>query len=79
NDLEQVASLAGKFDFGVNEGCLSWRECPRLRPYLDQGKPVLHLEYSKDQSAICGNPARAGLSTLLKNESLDAWRLPCPS
>ncbi|MCU1353614.1 MAG: hypothetical protein JWM05_2823, partial [Acidimicrobiales bacterium] len=79
DDLAQVAALAGRLDFGVAEGCVAAGTCGRLRPYLAQGKPVLHIEYADDPTKVCGSAARAGLSTILKKRSLDAWRVACPA
>lgn len=83
NDLAQVSELASDFDFAVNESCLVWDECELLRPFIEQGKAVLHIEYADEGQtldAVCGDPARAGFSTILKRSTaeVDAWREACP-
>lgn len=80
NDLGQVRELEPYFDFAVNEQCLQYDECHRLRPFLRHDKPVLHIEYARSRAAaakVCADPARAGLSTLVKHRRLDAWRRAC--
>lgn len=80
NDVGQVRELEPHFDFAVNEQCLQYDECHKLRPFLRNGKPVLHIEYGHGRAAVakvCADPARVGLSTLVKHRSLDAWRRAC--
>lgn len=83
NDKEQAADLAADFDFGVDEECQHWSECtgpgtagnPGWTPFLQAGKAVLNAEYT-DQTQSCAQPA--GLSSILKNRGLDAYRQACP-
>jgi hypothetical protein len=82
NDLDQVTELFDVFDFAVNESCLRWDECDLLRPFIENGKAVLHIEYQDEGQtldSVCQAPARAGFSTLIKRSTaqVDAYREAC--
>ncbi len=84
NDLDQVEELEPYFDWALDEECLSYDECPMLRPFVDAGKAVFHVEYVDDPSdgpalaaEVCGRPSIAGFSTLIKTWDLDAFRIAC--
>jgi hypothetical protein len=82
NDLDQVLRLVSSFDFSVNEECLAYDECAMLHPFIDAGKPVLHIEYVdawSDASAraddVCGQ--EPDFSTLVKTWDLGPEYLDC--
>jgi hypothetical protein len=77
NDVEQIPALVDTFDFAVNEQCVEYDECVSLVPFTSRGKPVFHAEYSGTPSAFCSQTRRYGLSTILKREDLDAYRVSC--
>lgn len=85
NDLGQIKKLHRHFDFAVNEQCVQYSECDRLRPFLRAGKPVFHVEYVTGRpsqaevarSAACTSYASLGMSTVIKHLRLDAWRRTC--
>src|SRR5262249_25839198 len=73
NDVDQVTSLEPDFDWALNEECSQFNECGTLAPFTRAGKAVFHAEY------VSSCPAAApGLSTILKHQSLDAFRVVCP-
>jgi hypothetical protein len=74
NDLEQVAPLQPGFDFAVNESCREYDECAMVSPFIAAGKPVFHVEYA---TADCPTPPALRFSSILKKESLDAYRSTC--
>ncbi|MEZ4238782.1 MAG: endo alpha-1,4 polygalactosaminidase [Myxococcota bacterium] len=85
NAVGLVADLEPSFDWALNEECFQYRECDRNQPFLDASKAVFHVEYVDRQNQaqaaadqVCGDPAVAGLSTLIKTWDLDAFRLACP-
>ena len=80
NNLDQVVPLVADFDFAVNEECVQYNECPALSPFVSAGKPVFHVEYkaASQLTQVCAVTQPLQFSTLLKNLSLDAYRLPCP-
>ena len=55
---------------------MAYRECDRLRPFLDAGKAVFHTEYASSSSLCASRPA--GFSTIIKHLDLGAWRIECP-
>ncbi|MFC5722951.1 endo alpha-1,4 polygalactosaminidase [Streptomyces gamaensis] len=77
NDLEQVPQLVGDFDFAVNEQCAQFKECDRLRPFAEHGKPVFHVEYELPKEDFCAGTRQLGFSSMRKKLGLDAWREPC--
>jgi hypothetical protein len=77
NDLDQVGALAPAFDFAVNEQCFQYRECGRLRPFVQAGKPVFNVEYDLATSAFCAQAEGLGFMSMRKRLSLGAWREPC--
>ena len=77
NDVDQVASLAESFDFAVNEECVAYSECNRMKPFLSAGKAVFHVEYEGAPSAFCSATTTLGLSSIRKKLGLDAWRQSC--
>ena len=91
NALEIVPQVVDKMQWTVNEQCLEYDECDRLHVFLDQQKPVFHVEYPKgdDENTnnriagntydnICGSPSTDGFSTIIKNMDLDEFTELCP-
>ena len=77
NDLDQVADLLPHFDWALNEECVRYRECDRLRPFVEAGKAVFHVEYSGAPATICPAVLALRFSSLIKKPPVDAWRLAC--
>jgi len=74
NDLDQVAVLAGDFDFSVNEQCNEFDECNLLAPFTSAGKPVFNAEYA---SIFVNDPAqRVRLCTATQGQWLHTLVLP---
>ncbi|RAL07652.1 endo alpha-1,4 polygalactosaminidase [Aspergillus homomorphus CBS 101889] len=70
----------------VNEQCAEMAECDTYVPFVQQNKPVFHIEYPKDdgdsgavavaaakKTSACEFQDSALFSTVLKNMNLDAW------
>jgi hypothetical protein len=76
NDLDQVNELADDFDFAVNEQCVEYRECQRLAPFVERGKPVYHVEYDLGVDRFC--PPAPGFRSIRKPLSLGPEVEPCP-
>ncbi|WP_434743200.1 endo alpha-1,4 polygalactosaminidase [Micromonospora sp. SH-82] len=76
--LPQVAALAPDFDFAVDEECVRLRQCDRLLPFTDAGKPVFHVEYAGTTTDFCVTSVGYGFTSMRKERVLDAWRVPCP-
>ncbi|MFI6995945.1 endo alpha-1,4 polygalactosaminidase [Nocardia sp. NPDC050175] len=74
----KVATLAGLFDFAVNEQCFEERAtCAKLQPFIGGGKPVFYAEYNLKPADYCADSARLGFSSIRKKRELDAWRETC--
>ena len=74
NDVPQVAALAPDFDFTVNEECVRLRQCAKLLPFTDAGKPVLHVEYAGSTADFFVTTVGYGFASMRKQRELDAWR-----
>jgi endo-alpha-1,4-polygalactosaminidase (GH114 family) len=80
NDAEQVAELVGDFDWVLAEDCFADDWCDLLAPFVAQGKPVLAAEYTDTGATLAGFCPQAavwGISAILKQRDLDAWRTSC--
>jgi hypothetical protein len=78
NDIDQVLALEPHFDFVVNEECFRRKDCQRLVPFVDAGKPVFHVEYEASPAEFCTTTVGYGFTSILKNRDLDARRDTCP-
>ena len=76
NDVDQIAALEPDFDFAINEECFQHDECEAYRPFVTAGKAVLNVEYEQTPGR-CEKAAGLGITSMLKNTELDAWRRPC--
>ncbi|WP_432943041.1 endo alpha-1,4 polygalactosaminidase [Kribbella sp. CA-253562] len=77
NDLDQVAALQPDFDFAVNEECMRYDECEQLRPFLQAGKAVLHVEYDLAPEEFCAEARKLRMSSMRKPLDLGVDRQPC--
>ncbi len=78
NAVGQVPDLVNYFDLAVNESCFRYKECDRLKSFIDQGKPVLHVEYpfkkldTEDERTIfCQQMQDRQFSSLILNRKLN--------
>lgn len=79
NDLDQLEALEPWFDWALNEECLAYDECDRLRVFTDQGKAAFHVEYVEAESEaaakleeVCGRAP--WLDSLVKTWALgEEW------
>lgn len=77
NDLDQIKDLLSDYDWALNEQCFEYEECEALRPFIDAGKAVFHVEYDLDPSAFCAQANAMNFNSLKKNMDLDADREAC--
>jgi endo-alpha-1,4-polygalactosaminidase (GH114 family) len=74
-----VNQTVGMLQWEVNEQCVQYEECELFRPFVDEGKPVFHIEYPKGgppvsadvKTRYCEDAEAKGFSTVLKNLDLD--------
>lgn len=81
NDFAQAAALAAEFDFAVAESCFLYDECKLLQPFVERGKAVFDIEYTDTAiqfNDVCEHARALKIGAILKNRSLDAWRMACP-
>lgn len=76
NDLDQIPELVDSFDFAVNEQCAQYEECDALAPFVEQGKPVYHVEYELRVDEFC--PPPPGFRSIRKPIALGPEVTPCP-
>ncbi|KAK3114556.1 hypothetical protein LTR53_007010 [Teratosphaeriaceae sp. CCFEE 6253] len=83
-----VPNVLNVTDFQVNEQCVQYDECETFRQFIDAGKPVFGIEYTKKDSdeptrssnfvkKICAKPERKRFETLIKHMNLDEWGISC--
>lgn len=79
NDLGQITSLVGIFDWSLNEECSSYDECDELLPFTARNKTVFGAVYQEDGSfsELCADPNERNFDFLYKNLDLDASGQPC--
>lgn len=81
NDFAQAALLAAEFDFAVAESCFLFDECNLLQPFVERGKAIFAIEYTDTAIQfhdVCERARGLKIEPILKNRSLDAWRMACP-
>ena len=72
NDLGQLTALQPAFDFAVNEQCFAYKECSAYDGWLNGGKPVVEIEYTGSNAAICATAAAHGRDAMKKALALKA-------
>jgi hypothetical protein len=77
NDLAQIPRLLPYFDAALNEQCHQYRECHRLTPFIDAGKPVFGVEYALGATDFCPAANARNFNFLQKHRSLGPWRRAC--
>ena len=76
NDLAQVRDLLDDFEFAVNEECFTYDECERLRPFIDAGKPVFHVEYTNPRAKFCPHTEGLGFNSIRKSPNYTLFAQP---
>ncbi|PWY77367.1 endo alpha-1,4 polygalactosaminidase [Aspergillus heteromorphus CBS 117.55] len=90
NAGEIISQTIDHMQWSVNEQCAQKHECQMFAPFVEQGKPVFHIEYPKGEDVADENPVddekkkqacefeNSGLfSTVMKNMKLDKWLQNC--
>jgi hypothetical protein len=81
-----ISSVLPVVHFSVNEQCVEYSECEEFAAFVDDSKPVFHIEYPNEVSSdvvneLCQDTkaatGAAGFSTVLKNLNLDGWVKEC--
>ena len=80
NDSEQAGDLWPYFDFAIVESCFTQGWCDQMRPFLDQGKTVLAIEYTDVDVTLeqfCPQAQAMQIKVIFKHRELDAYRELC--
>jgi hypothetical protein len=84
NSGEIVNATLPMMQWQVNEQCVEYGECETFQPFIEENKPVFHIEYPNDEKSfttaeLCGdgNASLEGFSTVLKNMDLDDYVVAC--
>ncbi|PYH46354.1 endo alpha-1,4 polygalactosaminidase, partial [Aspergillus saccharolyticus JOP 1030-1] len=84
-----IADVIGQMQWCVNEQCAEMDECQVYAPFVQQNKPVFHIEYPKaevvsqvkvameQKNKACEFKDAGLFSTVIKNINLDAWVEVC--
>jgi hypothetical protein len=72
-------SLALATDWGLAVDCVEPSGCSEFQPLLELGKPVLHVEFGDEETAldVCKSAERLGFDALIKRQSFDGFRIAC--
>jgi hypothetical protein len=82
NGGDIVNRTISNMQWEVNESCEQYDECDTFQPFIEQNKPVFHIEYpgstdSATVQSVCSNPDIKGFSTLIKDLDLDNFFIAC--
>ena len=80
NASDQTKDLVKLYDFAITEDCFAYGWCGEMSPYIQAGKPVFAAEYTDmdiDFTSACKVAKQLGLSMILKERDLHAWRETC--
>ena len=69
------------YDWALTEDCFEQDWCEAMLPFIEAGKPVFAAEYTDNgitMGDFCKQAREMGLSAILKNRELDAFREACP-
>lgn len=80
NNPDQVRDLLPYFDWALTEDCFDQDWCEELLPFIEAGKAFFAAEYTDTDISLdnfCSQAAEMGISVILKNRKLDAYRDAC--
>jgi hypothetical protein len=80
NNAGQAAELMPYYDWALAESCFSQGWCARLKSFAEEGKAVVVIEYTEDQTrlnAMCKAALALRFTLLAKKRELDAYRKDC--
>lgn len=75
-----AAAVEPRFEWAFAETCLSAGSCAAFSGFVAAQKAVFAVEFGTeaDVPAVCPSARAQGLNALIKNRSLDAFRVACP-
>ena len=81
NAPDMVTDSLAFFDFAIVEDAYYYEWIDSMLPFISNGKPVFAAEYTDlgvDFEAACDRSTRTGVSLILKDRQLTAFRIACP-
>ena len=80
-----VNDTVGFLQWEVNEQCVQYQECDLFQPFIENEKPVFHIEYpgtapevsARQKNEYCNDSSAAGFDTVLKQLDLGDWVEDC--
>ncbi|KAI9733676.1 MAG: hypothetical protein M1834_003278 [Cirrosporium novae-zelandiae] len=80
-----IPDVINWMQWSVNEQCIQYDECDTYDPFIQQNKPVFHIEYPSSaphitvsqKNNVCGSSQATNFSTVIKNMDLDNWVTEC--
>ncbi|KAL6245017.1 hypothetical protein RBB50_007792 [Rhinocladiella similis] len=85
-----IEDVVDCMEWSVNEQCVAYDECDTYAAFIQDQKPVFHVEYPKGTKTSNNKPVSSqtkkkyceakdedGFSTILKNINLDTWLETC--
>ncbi|KAF9892845.1 hypothetical protein FE257_000434 [Aspergillus nanangensis] len=84
-----IPQVLSEMQWSVNEQCAQYQECETYAPFVQDGKPVFHIEYPKgdetnnllsvtaSQKKSACDFGYGNFSTVIKNMDLDNWIQTC--
>jgi|tagenome__1003787_1003787.scaffolds.fasta_scaffold20706043_2 hypothetical protein len=75
-----AAELVSSFEWARTQGCLAAGTCGAYAAFVAAKEVVFAVEFGTagDAATVCPLARQAGLDALIKNPSLDAFRIACP-
>jgi hypothetical protein len=75
-----AADAQPDFEWAFGETCVSTGNCGAYSAFVTAHKAVFGVVYgtAADVPTVCPPAREAGVDALIKNRSLDAFRVPCP-
>ncbi|MBN2677595.1 MAG: endo alpha-1,4 polygalactosaminidase [Anaerolineaceae bacterium] len=81
NAPDMVTDSLAFFDFAIIEDAYYYEWIDSMLPFIAAGKPVFAAEYTDlgvNFESACTRASREGVSLILKDRALSAFRMPCP-
>lgn len=85
NAGEIISNVLSVVQYSINEECVEYSECKLFSSFIDNEKPVFHIEYPSDapsikasvKTSLCSATGDAAgstdFSTIMKTMDLDGW------
>lgn len=79
NALEIAGDVVAKFDFAINESCLSYSECNMYAPFKNANKLIMGIDYTGYSASKCTTAKNNGVSMRFYDSLLKTAGTACPA